>query len=465
MRVVACLFILLGLAACKSAEKESRLVTQRETGSEIQGMPSWLRSKPMMSGYYVGVGAAKIMPGNQDHIRIAREMALNDLAGEIRVNISSSSMLHRFETNRSMQEQFLSQIRAQTQLEIEDYEQVDVYQSPTLYAVLYRLDRDAYQAKIRARKQSAMQRSWEAVQEARRAWEAGEIQNALYRYITAIQEVQDYLDQDLVYQYDMERVDLAGLIPSEMARMLGNISLSISPSHLQLSAGMQAESPLILQAMVKTPEGRIQPAKHLPLRWRVGNGNQEAAASGEKQTDAEGKARFRPPLLASAESVVITGEAAPSVWEFQIECPAFLKNYLMGFTKTSTARVSYQKPSIYLQADERVMDMPADYPHVTLTVKQFLENHGFVLTSGPEEADIIFDVKAHTEPGSKQGGIFIAYGFVKFTATRQSDGVVIYNGLLERLKGADLSYEAAGRRAFSSNKDEISKQLERFLAR
>jgi hypothetical protein len=135
----------------------------------------------------------------------------------------------------------------------------------------------------------------------------------------------------------------------------------------------------------------------------------------------------------------------------------------MGFTKTATARMSYEKPTIFLSVQESNLGQPVGFPQVSLTVRQFLEKNGFQVLSDTTRADLVFEVTASTEAGTQQGGIFIAYGTLQMKATRIKDQQVIFTQILERLKGADLNYEAAGRKAFSTNRDEILKRLERFL--
>ena len=116
------LFLLLAFATLAfvgcSSKKATAEVAGKTDSPTLQRLPSWVTSKPMMPGYYVGVGTSRIRPGNQDHIRAAREIALKDLAGEIKVNISSSSILARFESNYRMQEHYMSEIRAKTNLDL-----------------------------------------------------------------------------------------------------------------------------------------------------------------------------------------------------------------------------------------------------------------------------------------------------------------------------------------------------------
>ena len=63
--------------------------------------PSWVSSKPINSGMYSGIGMAYKSAG-ADYIAMAKNNALNDLASEISVNISSSSLFYQIEQDDNL---------------------------------------------------------------------------------------------------------------------------------------------------------------------------------------------------------------------------------------------------------------------------------------------------------------------------------------------------------------------------
>ena len=51
--------------------------------------PGWVKKRPNIKGYYIGIGIAEKTKGYKDYLRQAKNNALNELASEITINISS----------------------------------------------------------------------------------------------------------------------------------------------------------------------------------------------------------------------------------------------------------------------------------------------------------------------------------------------------------------------------------------
>src|SRR6188508_151229 len=54
--------------------------------------PAWLSAKPPQDAYYIGIGHS-VKDGTNNYIQAAKKSALDDKVSEIRVNISSTSVL------------------------------------------------------------------------------------------------------------------------------------------------------------------------------------------------------------------------------------------------------------------------------------------------------------------------------------------------------------------------------------
>jgi hypothetical protein len=476
MKATVLPFLILSLLsvnlACSGKQKkqqQNHTVIGNSQSQTLSKLPSWVRTKPQMRGFYVGVGQARILPGSNDHVQAARQIALKDLASEIQVNIASTSILARMETDFRFRESYMSEIRAKTELELENFEVYDTFENEQIYAIMYRLDRDAYWARIRARRDQALSRAWQAVLDGRDAWNNGDVPNALSRYVSGMMELEPFFDQELQFMSPEGSVDMSALLMGEISTMLSSLRLDMAPERMELMAGQSTtNSPVEITATIRTRNGERIPAHSLPLRW-ISSANTRSGASatrpisGDRNTNSRGIASANPPTVSPEESLLLSALAEPASWMEKTEIPAFIQTYLNGFTRNAQCRITFRKPIIHLNALELILGNPAAFMSVTTTVQQYLEQHGFRIVRNPEEADILFEVIAETEKGTSQGGIFIAFGRVQLTARRVADQQVIFNALLERLKGADLSFEAAARRAFTSNREEIQKEMDRFL--
>lgn len=106
--------------------------------------PGWISSKPNMDGFYVGVGSASKRLG--DFAGVAKKNALQDLVSEIRINISSTSILSQIDKNSQFKEEYESNIKTIAAAEIQDFERVESFEDDQSYWVYYRLSKATYQA-------------------------------------------------------------------------------------------------------------------------------------------------------------------------------------------------------------------------------------------------------------------------------------------------------------------------------
>src|SRR5258708_18589169 len=91
----------------------------------------------------MGIGHA-IKDGQNNYIQEAKKSALEDLVSEIKVNISSTSVLNQLDNGKEFQEKYEQMIKTTATDDIEEFEQVDVWQDIKNYWVYYRLSKQRY---------------------------------------------------------------------------------------------------------------------------------------------------------------------------------------------------------------------------------------------------------------------------------------------------------------------------------
>jgi len=151
-------FISIILLACGSKQQ---LVKQSSGGQKP--VPAWVNSKPMSSSEYIGVGRA--LKGNGDHTLLAKRAALNDLASEIEVTVSSESVMYTLEHDDRFEESYTEAIFLNTDLDLEGFRAFDSWENEREYWMYYRLDKDLYarqKAKKKREARTAALRSLEA---------------------------------------------------------------------------------------------------------------------------------------------------------------------------------------------------------------------------------------------------------------------------------------------------------------
>ena len=119
-----------------------------------QNVPDWVKQHPVNEFGYAGVGMARI--SEKGYVNKAKERALADLASEINIQISSSSLLNTIEDNGAVKELYAETILSTVQADMEKYRMVDSWQSGEEYWVYYELNRSDYEEYMEARRQKAI---------------------------------------------------------------------------------------------------------------------------------------------------------------------------------------------------------------------------------------------------------------------------------------------------------------------
>ena len=84
--------------------------------------PDWVKNRPIFKEFYIGISYAPKVKGSNEHIEIAKNGALKNLASEITVNITGEVISNVVEKSGMLEEELKSLIRSTTEAELEDYE-------------------------------------------------------------------------------------------------------------------------------------------------------------------------------------------------------------------------------------------------------------------------------------------------------------------------------------------------------
>src|ERR1043165_2323184 len=112
---------------CVSCSAQKRSKKQKAKAEPEVAKPAWLSANPAEDVYYVGIGHS-VKDGTNNYIQSAKKSALEDLISEIKVNISSSSVLTSLDINKEFTEKYEQIINTTVADELEEYEQVDSWE-------------------------------------------------------------------------------------------------------------------------------------------------------------------------------------------------------------------------------------------------------------------------------------------------------------------------------------------------
>src|SRR5690606_11223946 len=197
-----------------------------------------------MSGYYTGVGHSR-KSADYNYIQAAKKSALDDLVSQIKVNVSSTSVLSQFEADKKFSEQYEQIIQTTAADEIEEFEMVDAWEDLTSYWVYYRLSGSRYRQIKEEQKRNATTLAIDYFGRARAADASGNLLQALGYYFQSFRAVDKYLGEAIRITHDGRDILLVNEIYASIQSLLNRIKLSSTPSSLEVNSPIQNSTEVI----------------------------------------------------------------------------------------------------------------------------------------------------------------------------------------------------------------------------
>jgi hypothetical protein len=152
--------------------------------------------RPISSSRFIGIGVAEKTPG-ANYIMEAKKNALYDLASEIKVNISSNSMLYSYQNNNQFNQTYNSLIKLSNTENIEGYQQAGTYENEKHYWVYYYLEKEEYFKRKEQKKQQTLQSASQMLMNAEKEFKSGSFTNALFLRLKAFGTLIPYLNEEI----------------------------------------------------------------------------------------------------------------------------------------------------------------------------------------------------------------------------------------------------------------------------
>jgi hypothetical protein len=416
--------------------------------------PNWLKNQPFQDGYYTGIGHS-LKDGSNNYIQSAKKSALDDLISEIKVNVSSTSVLSFMEVDKKLQEQYQQIVQTTAADDIEEFELVDAWEDATNYWVYYRLSIARYRQIKEEQKRNATTLATDYLKKARQAEKDNERLQAISFYFQAFRSVEKYLGEPIRVTIDNEEVLLVNTIYAGIQSILDRIQVKVNPTEIVLNRRVnQTQQTVIAQAMYKDLN---KLAVNLPLFAAFEKGAGDVFP--EYKTDERGHAKIllnkigskdlEQSLVVKVNIDALSGAGGSPVY-----------NLVSKTFNVPRAQVNMkvQRPVVFLTADEKSLGSLKNNFQITNKLKNLLANNGFEFTEKQDGADLWFDVKADSEKGSVSGSIYITYltGVIKVTAMKE--GKEIYATTLDRVKGYGLDYDKSSIDAYNKALETLEKE-------
>jgi hypothetical protein len=415
--------------------------------------PSWLKNQPYQEGYYTGIGHS-IKDGTNNYVQTAKKSALDDLVSQIKVNVSSTSVLSFLEVDKKLQEQYEQIIQTTAADEIEEFELVDAWEDASNYWVYYRLSIARYRQIKEEQKRNATLLATDFVKKARQAEKDGERLQAISFYFQAFRSIEKYLGEAIRVTIDNQELLLVNEIYASIQAILDKINVQVSPSEIVLNRRVNQTQQTVVAKAVYKDLGKK--AENLPLYAAFEKGAGDVFP--EYKTDESGQARI---LLNRIGSRDLEQTLAIKVNIDALSGTSSSPVYTLVARTLNVPRaqvnMKVQRPVVYLTADEKSLGSAKANYQISNRLKNLLANNGFEFTEDKRTADLWFDVRADSEKGSVSGSIYITYltSVIKVTAMKEQKE--IYATTLDRVKGYGLDYDKSSVDAYNKALETLEK--------
>ena len=292
--------IALIVASCTPAVTQHK---SKKKGKQENPSPAWLSNKPQTNQYYVGIGHST-KGGTNNYVQEAKKSALEDLVSEIKVNISSSSVLTQIDENKEFREKYEQMIQTTAVDEIEEFETVDSWEDDKNYWLYYRLSKQRYREIKDKQKRDAVTLAMDFFTKAKQSERLKNTIQALEFYYQGFRAVEKYLAEPITVSFEGKDIILTNEIYASMQGLLDNIQLIADPSKLSLNRRVaQGSVTVIVKASDKTSKTILA---DLPLKASFDKGAGDVFP--DYKTDAGGQAIED--LMAVDAAIMTDGELA-----------------------------------------------------------------------------------------------------------------------------------------------------------
>lgn len=428
--------------------------TKTSQKSDPKLKPVWLTAKPIQQGYFVGIGHGT-KDGSNNYIQSAKSSALEDLVSEIKVNISSTSVLSQIDANKEFQEKYEQIIQTTAADEIEEFEQVEAWEDERNYWVYYRLSKQRYKEIKDQKKRNAVSLGLDFFTKAKQAERSSEPVLALGFYYQGFRSIEKYLDEPIRLDFEGKEILLTNEIIASMQLLLDKMDISLDPKEIMLNRRLaQSELAVMAKALDKGSQ-KVIPGLPLTASFEKGSGD----VFPTYKTDETGRAKILLTKISSRDleqTVAVKVDLMSFAGQGSSEIyPLIAKKMVVP---KATLLMKVQRPIMYISSVEKSLGLDKPNQQLTNKIKNYLSNSGFEFTDDKSRAELLLDVNANSEKGAVSGSIYITYVTAVIRVATMKDNKEIYATTLDRVKGFSLDYERSSQEAYNKSMETLEKE-------
>jgi len=405
--------------------------------------PIWTSERPINSNYYIGIAGVSKVEFPYNASEIARENALNSLAREIRVKVSSSSLLSTLQVNSWVEETFVSNIESTVVEDLEGFNLIDSYESSTEVFVYYRLSKSEYARILAERKQVALGSAYGHYLDAERKIFEGAISGAIERYLMGLDAMSKYLGELNPYTDDEgTSFNLDRALFNGMSDAISGLVLSHEKNEIKLLLNNRYTDEISIASFFDNNSVYGIPLKYEYNRGAIPvRGTTKTSGNGIVEIPING---FTPGTTRS--ELVVEVDILSFSKALNILSP--LKPLLEGLTSTPLRiPIVLERPKVFVVGTEKMFQRTISHGALIPALRASLIEEGVEVVDHGTSKALTLTVNADTQPGGEGSGFFTAYLNATIELTDEN-GKLIMQKNLERIKGVQLDRKKAGQESY-----------------
>jgi hypothetical protein len=426
------------------------------------GKPSWVKQRPSDPSCFIGIGVTAKTDTGFYYINQARSLALKEMASEIKVTVSSNSVLHQFENNYAVKEAYESKVQTTVMQTLEGYE-VETWAGKDEYWVMVKLKKERYLMNHRLALDKALKTAQMYYMSGKKQAEENDAIGAISNYGKAAEAIAPYPAADLTIKSVDGDINIGISLYQAIREVMGNIEIVPAKHTYQIQFSKQMQLPMVVTAMYQTTEYGSIPLTGLPLAFEFSRGTGMLTPKAVTNRDGEASCsvtRFETnrrlqEIKAMLDLGGLVGETAAA----NPVVKAFFPPELLPKTMMSVELI---KPLAYIEMQETVFGQPSGTMLFDNQIKALLSENFFVFTPNRNEAEVIVNLSSEFAAGDEKKGqgysIFIVYGDFHISITDAVNNAEYFSDSASSIKGMTPGdYE----HALKNCREKLSKHFEK----
>jgi len=407
--------------------------------AEFEALPDWVKQKPIVSGYYVGIASVKKVGTSAQYITQARRQALADLAESVSSNVSSTSVLHAIETKYGFSETYNQKIQISTDDYLEGFEAVDFYENEDAYWVYYKIDKRTYHEMKEKKKKEAIATALAKYQSGMEEEQKNKPKEAISFYLQGLQAIKQYLNEENPATYNNLDIDIGNELFSSINGILNNLKIKSKKNSVTVKRRESFKHNL---DFLITFHGN--PVQGIPVTFLYTGGYLK---KDHQNSDANGIVQLEPePVYSKNEKEQITASIDLKELAQQSVDDLFIRGLIQKhYIKPAIVDIIIKAPSIAINMDKNSCT-EKKCTKITSTFNENIRQFGFIGES-KNNADYLLKFSFGYRQGERAGGLIAVYISGELIIEDKS-GKITWTKQTESIKGVGYSIEEAKNKAF-----------------